>query len=189
MGHSLPKYKPKQSILHGCFYGIYIYRFFLFLSAMNVPIYRPRTIEEAAVYALYEQLLQCWNAKNAEGMANLFATSGYIVGFDGSEMTGPSDIAAQLKPIFADHPTARYFWKVREMRTLAPQIIFLRAVVGMVPPGKSQINPATNAIQSLIARKYDEVWKIELYQNTPAQFHGRPGMVEALTAELNELLK
>jgi uncharacterized protein (TIGR02246 family) len=161
----------------------------LLLSAMSVPIYRPRTIEEAAVYALYEQLLKCWNAKNAEGMASLFAANGYVVGFDGSEMIGPSDIAAQLKPIFTDHPTARYFWKVREIRTLTPQVIFLRAVVGMVPPGRSKINPATNAIQSLVARKYDEVLKIELYQNTPAQFHGRPGKVEALTAELNELLK
>jgi uncharacterized protein (TIGR02246 family) len=156
---------------------------------MNVPTYKPRTIEEAAVYELYEQLLKSWNAKSAEGMANLFAANGHVVGFDGSEMNGPDDIAAQLKRIFSGHPTASYFWKVREMRALAPQVIFLRAVVGMVPPGKSQINPATNAIQSLVACKYGKVWKIELYQNTPAQFHGRPAIGEALTTELNELLK
>jgi hypothetical protein len=58
----------------------------------------------------------------------------------------------------------------------------------MVPPGKKEINPATNAIQSLISTKQNDVWKISLFQNTPAQFHGRPELVEAMTKELSQLL-
>ncbi|MGZ4033139.1 MAG: SgcJ/EcaC family oxidoreductase, partial [Tumebacillaceae bacterium] len=31
-------------------------------------------------------------------------------------------------------------------------------------------------------------WQIALFQNTPAQFHGRPELVEQMTAELRELI-
>jgi len=58
----------------------------------------------------------------------------------------------------------------------------------MIPPGSSDINPAVNAIQTLTAIKQDGQWSIALFQNTPAQFHGRPDLSEALTAELRQLL-
>ena len=45
-----------------------------------------------------------------------------------------------------------------------------------------------NAIQSLVAVKQGTDWKIALFQNTPAQFHGRPEVAEALTEELRALL-
>ena len=55
----------------------------------------------------------------------------------------------------------------------------------MVPPGKSELDPSKNAIQALVARK-DGDWRIVLYQNTPAQFHGRPELVQQMTTELEE---
>jgi hypothetical protein len=58
----------------------------------------------------------------------------------------------------------------------------------MVPPGKNEINPERNAVQSLIAIKQDGDRKIALFQNTPAQFHGRPELVEGMTKELSEFL-
>jgi pyrrolidone-carboxylate peptidase len=64
----------------------------------------------------------------------------------------------------------------------------LRAIVGMVPPGKKEINPATNAVQTLIATNQKQIWKISLFQNTPAQFDGRPELVEQMTKELTELI-
>jgi hypothetical protein len=58
----------------------------------------------------------------------------------------------------------------------------------MVPPGKKELSSATNAIQSLVAIKRNDIWKISLFQNTPAQFHGRPELVDAMTKELSKLL-
>lgn len=58
----------------------------------------------------------------------------------------------------------------------------------MIPPGKSDIEPAVNAHQTLVAVKKDNGWQVELFQNTPAQFHGRPELVEEMTEELRELL-
>jgi uncharacterized protein (TIGR02246 family) len=84
--------------------------------------------------------------------------------------------------------TATYVSKIRRVRFLAPEVAILRAVVGMVPPGKQDINPNTNAIQTLVATKQKDQWHIALFQKTPAQFHGRPELVEALTEELRQLL-
>jgi uncharacterized protein (TIGR02246 family) len=92
-----------------------------------------------------------------------------------------------LEQIFADHETARYVAKVRNVRLLTTDIAVLRAVVGMVPAGQTDLNPDANAVQTLLVISNGGDWRIAL-QNTPAQYHERPDATEALTAELRELL-
>ncbi len=138
---------------------------------------------------VYEQLLNAWNNHDAEGFAALFADDGNVVGFDGSSMNGREEIAAELGRIFADHQTASYVAKLREVREVAPPLVLIRAVVGMVPPGRSGINPETNSIQHLLLSKQGGHFKIEVFQNTPAAYHGRPDLAEALTQELTEVLQ
>jgi uncharacterized protein (TIGR02246 family) len=144
--------------------------------------------EETTIRALYEQLLDAWNRRDAHAFAALIAEDGNVVGFDGSQINGRAEVEAQIGQIFADHQTAAYIGKIREVRFLTPDVTLLRAVVGMVPPGQTDINPAVNTIQSLVATKRDTQWRIALFQNTPAQFHGRPDLVEQLTDELRQLL-
>ena len=141
-----------------------------------------------AIRALYEQLIDHWNKRKPSAYAALFAEDGNVIGFDGSMVDGAGAIEAHLRQIFADHMTARYITIIREIRQLAPDVVLLRAMVGMVPPGQSDINPAANAIQSLVAVQRDGKWQITLFQNTPAQFHGRPELAQQLTDELRELL-
>jgi uncharacterized protein (TIGR02246 family) len=108
--------------------------------------------DESAVHALYQQLLDSWNKRRADIFAALFAEDGYSIGFDGSQLIGQGEIASTLHQIFADHPTAPYVSKVREVRLLSPEVAILRAVVGMVPPGQPAIEPKLNAIQTLVAK-------------------------------------
>jgi uncharacterized protein (TIGR02246 family) len=142
----------------------------------------------ADISALYQHLLDGWNQRDAAAYAALFAEDASVIGFDGSQMNGRADIVAQIGQIFADHPTSRYVGKIREVRLLTPDAAILHAVVGMVPPGQSDLNPAVNAIQSLVAARHAGQWLIALFQNTPAQFHGRSDLAEQLTDELRELL-
>ena len=79
--------------------------------------------DDAAVRALYQRLLDCWNKRDAGDFAALFARDGNTVGFGGSPINGQAEI------------------------------------------------------ESVIA----------LYQNTPAQFHGRSELLPALTEELRQL--
>jgi hypothetical protein len=122
------------------------------------------------VSALYHALLEAWNRHDAAGYAALFADDGYVVGFDGSEMKGRHEIEQSLGAIFAG------------------DVAMLGAVAGLVPAGKPDLNPQLSAIQTLIAKRGCSGWRILQFQNTPAQFHGRPEDAEALTHELRALV-
>ncbi|HET7696609.1 MAG TPA: SgcJ/EcaC family oxidoreductase [Vicinamibacterales bacterium] len=141
------------------------------------------------VIAAYQRLLDAWNRRRADEFAALFAADGNAVGFDGSPMNGRAEISSTLASIFAHHQTASYVAKVREVRLLRPDVALLRSVVGMVPSGQSALNPAVNAIQSVLFVDKDGTWQVVLLHNTPAAYHGRPEMVEQLTAELTEVVR
>ena len=143
----------------------------------------------SAAIATYRRLLEAWNRRDANAFASLFAADAHVVGFDGSQMDGRDAIQSELGAIFAHHQTAAYVAKVREISQLDPKVTVLRAVVGMVPPGKDEIKPDVNAIQSLVFVQTGERLEIAFLQNTPAAFHGRPQLVEQLTVELADVLR
>ena len=142
--------------------------------------------DEAAVARLYEAVISGWNDHDGDAFAAPFAADGTVIGFDGSEIDGRDAIASEMTRIFADHETAPYVAKVKSVLVLSPEVALLRAVVGMIPPGKAELEPSRNAHQTVIAVKRDGEWSIRLFQNTPAEFHGRPELVERLTQELRE---
>jgi uncharacterized protein (TIGR02246 family) len=139
--------------------------------------------------ALYEQLLTAWNNRDARAFASLFVEHGHSIGFDGSQADSANEIASHLGDVFSSHPTAKYVWKVRGVDALGPDAAVLRSVVGMILPDQQRLNPAVNSIQTLVARRESGRWRIVLLQTTPAQFHGRPDVAEALTAELSALVR
>jgi uncharacterized protein (TIGR02246 family) len=142
---------------------------------------------EGELKALYERLLRAWNARSAEGMAALFREDGYTVGFDGTLHDGRDRIRREVGEIFASHPTASFVARVRGVMPLASGVAVLHGVAGMIQPGGSGINPATNAIQTLVAVREGSDWCIAVFHNTPAGYHGRPEAAAALTAELQEV--
>ena len=150
----------------------------------------PRMLnDEGQVVSLYQNVLDCWNRRAADEFGARFAENGNLVGFDGSQVDGRSEVTSHLRQIFANHRTPTFVEKVREVRFLAPDVAILRAIVGMIQPGHSDINPALNAIQTLVAAKHDGTWQVEMLQNTPAAFHGRPELSERLTEELRNVLR
>lgn len=121
-------------------------------------------------------------------MARLFTETGESIGFDGSMSKGPQEIHAHLDPIFENHPTAPFVYKIKEVRLIGEEAAIVRAIAGMIPPGESDLKPEVNTHHTLVVVLKDEQWKIDLFQNTPAQFHGRPELVEQMTEELRRQL-
>ncbi|GGH79957.1 SgcJ/EcaC family oxidoreductase [Pullulanibacillus pueri] len=138
------------------------------------------------VERLYQKIIQAWNHRDAQGMAKLFTEDGVQIGFDGSMLTGQKEILDHLNPIFENHPTAPFIVKVKDIKMLGTDVAILRAIAGMIPPGKTEIEPTVNAHQTMVAVKKEIGWRIQLFQNTPAQFHGRPELVEQMTKELRQ---
>jgi uncharacterized protein (TIGR02246 family) len=154
----------------------------------NKPWYAWLMSGRSDIEELYRQLIACWNERDAVGFGRLFQNDGSMVGFDGSCVEGSAAITEHLAGIFGDHETASYVSIVRETRGLAEDVALLRAVAGMSPPGGSDLVPGANAVQSLIAVRTGDGWRIAHYHNTPAAFHGRPEEAEALTAELRSVI-
>lgn len=146
------------------------------------------TSNQEEIENLYRRLIDAWNKRDAKGMAEQFAEQGVQIGFDGSKGIGPQEIYSHVVPIFENHPTAPFVTKVKSVRALGTDTAILQAIAGMIPPGETDIEPTVNAHQTLVAVKKDNDWKIELFQNTPAQFHGRPELVEQMTDELRQLI-
>jgi uncharacterized protein (TIGR02246 family) len=144
---------------------------------------------EGAARDLYAELLRSWNAGDAAAFARAFTRSGNVVGFDGSQMNGQEEIESHLAKVFASHKTAAYVGKIREVRLIGGEVVLVRAAAGMVPPGKSELNPEVNTVHTLVAANQGDRWRVELFQSTPAAFHGRPEARERLTAELQAELR
>jgi uncharacterized protein (TIGR02246 family) len=144
---------------------------------------------EAEVRELYRKLLEAWDKRNARDYAMLFAPDAILVGFDGTQVFGQTNIGAHISEVFSHHQTARYVSIVRGVRAVTGEVMALSAVAGMVPPDKTDINPDVNAIQTMVAARRENAWHVALFQNTPAAFHGRPADAKALTEELRAALK
>ena len=138
---------------------------------------------------LYEQILIAWNQQDAAAMAARFDEDGNLVGFDGSQADSCAAIEDHLRAIFADHPTAAYLAKVREIRMLGRDTGILRAVAGMIAPGSNDINPALNTIHTLVAVHNADGWRAALFQSTPAAWHGRLQDSAALIEELRDVVR
>lgn len=145
-------------------------------------------MESASVQTLYKELLDAWNTGVARGMANLFISDGVMIGYDGSIEEGRESIFTHLHSIFESHQVASFVSKVKEIAFLNENTALLRSIASMIPPGQSEINSKVNTHHTLVAVKEDGLWKIKLFQNTPALFHGRPELVEQMTEELKESL-
>ena len=133
---------------------------------------------------LHRDILQAWNRRDAAAYADCFADDAVVIGFDGSDMIGRAAIAEQLAAIFADHEVATYVRLVRRTRPLEADSGILHAVVGMIPPGGDDVMPDRHAVQLLVGTRDGDRWRAVSFQNTPAQLHGRPEAVDALTDEL-----
>jgi uncharacterized protein (TIGR02246 family) len=137
---------------------------------------------------LHGAILDAWNRQDAKAYAECFVDDALVIGFDGSQMRDRVATAEQLGGIFSDHQVATYVRAVRSVRRLDERTELLHAVVGMVPAGGGDVMPDRHAVQLLVGTRQSDGWRAVSFQNTPAQLHGRPEALDALTAELRTAL-
>ena len=76
------------------------------------------------------------------------------------------------------------------MRFLTPDVAIMHAVGGTIMAGQSDIETERNSVHTIVVKKGDtnSQWRIVAFQNTRAQYIGRPEMVETLTEDLRREL-
>jgi uncharacterized protein (TIGR02246 family) len=148
--------------------------------------------DKAAIATLYFQMIEGWNKGSGNAFAAPFAEDGDLVGFDGTHLKGRQEIASFHQRLFDTFVKgSQLVGKVRNVRILTPDVAIMHAVGGTVMAGQSNIEPERNSIHTLVAKKEDinGQWNFIAFQNTRAQYIGRPQEFQALTEELSSELK
>jgi uncharacterized protein (TIGR02246 family) len=145
--------------------------------------------EETAIRALYQQLMDGWNAGSGEAFASSFEEDGDLVGFDGTHFKGRQEIALFHQHLFDVFlKGSRLVGKVRGVRFLTSDVAVVHAVGGTVMAGQTHLEPERNSAQTLVAVKRNGKWSLTAFQNTRATYIGRPEETHKLTEELQILL-
>ena len=124
--------------------------------------------EEAAVRALYQQLMDGWNQGSGDAFAAVFTEDGDLVGFDGTHLKGRQEIAPFHQQLFDKWlKGSRLVGQVKDVRLLHPDVALMHAVGGTVLRGKSEPVPERDSIQTLVATRQDGEWRLAAFhQNT-----------------------
>jgi uncharacterized protein (TIGR02246 family) len=149
-----------------------------------------RSADETAIRTLYQQLMDGWNKGSGEAFAAPFAEDGDLVGFDGTHLNGQKEIVSFHQRLFNSYVKgSRLVGKVRKVRFLTSNVALMHEVGGTIMAGQTDIDPERNSVQTLVAMKDSKgEWRLAAFQNTRAQYFGRPDQAQALTEELRSLV-
>jgi uncharacterized protein (TIGR02246 family) len=147
------------------------------------------TADETAICALYQQMMEGWNAACGYAFASPFEENGDLVGFDGTYIKGRQEIALFHQHLFDMFlKGSRLVGKVRSVRFLTSDVAVMHAIGGTVMAGQTDLDPERNSVQTLVAVKRNGKWSLAAFQNTRATYIGRPDESQKLTEELQALL-
>jgi uncharacterized protein (TIGR02246 family) len=123
--------------------------------------------DEAAVRALYQQVMDGWNQGSGDAFAAVFTEDGDLIGFDGTHFKGRQEIAPFHQRLFDKWlKGSRLVGEVKDVRFLSPDVALMHAVGGTVLRGKSEPVPERDSIQTLVATRQDGEWRLAAFQNT-----------------------
>jgi uncharacterized protein (TIGR02246 family) len=130
--------------------------------------------DEAALRALYQQVMDGWNQGSGDAFAAVFTEDGDLVGFDGTHFKGREEIAPFHQQLFDKWlKGSRLVGQVKDVRFLSPDVALMHAVGGTVMRGKTDPVPERDSIQTLVATRQDGEWRLAAFQNTRLHPVGR----------------
>jgi uncharacterized protein (TIGR02246 family) len=136
------------------------------MSSETLHLQASQSDDEVAVRALYTQLMDGWNKGSGEAFAAPFAEDGHLIAFDGTHFKGRDEIVSFHQPLFDKWlKGTRLVGEVESVRFLSPDVALMHALGGTVMRGKSRPAPERDSIQTLVAIKRNDEWRLAA-QNT-----------------------
>lgn len=143
---------------------------------------------EAVVRALYDQLMDGWNAGSGERFAAPFTADGHLVAFDGVHFQGRGQIARFHQQLFDKWMAgSRLVGGVEQVHFLSPDVALVHAVGNTVARGKSAPARERASIQTLVAVREDGEWRLAAFQNTRIRPIGRSAFTFLLWSVFDRL--
>jgi len=122
---------------------------------------------EAAVRALYQQLIEAWG--HTDAYAALFTEDSEYVAFDGSHARGRTEIAKAHRPLFEGILKGSRLVEVGipvEVRFLSPDVALIHSGGAVLRAHQKKPSRRAISVQTLVAVKHEDRWLFAAFQNT-----------------------
>lgn len=108
-----------------------------------------------------------WNRGDGDAVASVYADDGVLVAGHGVVKRGRAQIASYHEDLFATAiKGTRLTAKVTNIRFLDATTVILQTEGGILWPGETTLASGNRGIQSFVAVKKDNQWRVVLFQNT-----------------------
>lgn len=132
----------------------------------ETTLVRPNASEEAAVLALYEQMMAGWNEGSGEAFAAPFSDEIDFIPFDGSHIQDRAEVAAGHQRLFDRWLKGTRLDGRATVRFLTPDVAVLVARGDTIMRGRSKPARERASMQTLVAQRTDGRWRLVTFQNT-----------------------
>jgi uncharacterized protein (TIGR02246 family) len=123
--------------------------------------------DEAAIRALYQQMMEGWNKGSSEAFAAPFTEEADFIAFDGTRFKGRQEIISSHEPLFEKWMKgSRLVEYAMDIRLLDQNSALIHVVGGTVMPGQVEPSPERDSIQTLVAVRRRGKWWLTAFQNT-----------------------
>jgi uncharacterized protein (TIGR02246 family) len=123
--------------------------------------------DEEFVRGLYQQFTDAWDQGDGAALAAVFTDDGDLVGFDGTHLHGRSVIEKFQQNLFDKYlKGTRLTGAVTDVRFLDSSTALVHAIGGTIKKNKMKPTRARDSIQTLVATRASDGWRLAAFQNT-----------------------
>ena len=130
--------------------------------------------DPAELHDLYRRVLDGWNQGSGEAFAAGWADDGHQIAFDGTHFASRAEIARFHEELFHSHlKGTRLVGRVTGVLFPASDVAVLHARGSTIMAGAAEPSPERDSIQTVVAVRRDDGWRILALQNTRVRPMGR----------------
>ena len=123
--------------------------------------------DEAKIRTLFEDLLGDWGRGDGESYGSRFTEDADYVAFDGSHTRGRREISTSHQQLFDKYlKGTRLAGRLLSIKFLGPDVALVHATGGTIMRGKARPSPERASIQTLVAVREDEEWRLAAFHNS-----------------------
>ncbi len=122
--------------------------------------------DEDAVRSLFEQMVEGWNEGSGEAFAAPFADMVDFIAFDGTHVTAKAQIASGHQELFDRWLKGSRLTGEASVRFLTGDVALVLGRGGTVMRGRARPAPERDSIQTLVAVRGADGWKLTSFHNT-----------------------
>ena len=123
--------------------------------------------DQQSVRAVYQQFMEAWNQGDGAAVAATFTDDGDLVGFDGTHLGGRAVIEEFQQKLFDKYlKGTRLTGAMNGVRFLHANTAVMHAIGSTIMKRKTKPARARDSIQTLVATRTEDGWRLAAFQNT-----------------------